>query len=295
MRDYCKRAALAKTVPFTTKGFRIGAKWQALLLWLLAISLLGVAICWALQAWCGDNQSGQHQRILLHDERRPVAIVDFWPLEQQVFVVDLTAIADLDFVNKFNQAQQDQSPEQATATVSTSSPFSSVSTIYSLGLGMLFDRTLLVNNLELNQEAIESFLRQDAKLATLVDNDQLWWRFESFQKFQARKQKQQFNCPVAVINATSPSGLAANFSSMIERSQFAVIRKANLSKDYPLSQVIYDENNVDCQNLLGKLAAFGEFQVNKQEQSLLGNYRAKMVIILGEDLGNLHALLVDFL
>jgi hypothetical protein len=270
MRDYCKRASLAKTV-----SFKLNSKWQTLLLWLLIFSLLGAVIWWALQAWRGANQSDQQQRILLYSSTRPVAIVDFWPSQQQVFVVDLA--------ESVNFALQ----EQATFSASTA---------YSFGLGMLFDQAFLVENLSTDQESIKNFLsQQSSQLAALIANDQLWWRTESFEKLQNRRQKQKFNCPVAVINATSASGLAANFSLMLERSQFAVIRKANLSADYQQSQVIYDTQNLDCQFLLDRLDRFGKFQINQQDQAVLSEYRAKMVIILGEDLASLHTLFVDFL
>ena len=93
------------------------------------------------------------------------------------------------------------------------------------------------------------------------------------------------DCPVAVVNTTNKAGLAAEMSTILEKTGAVVVRIVDQSSPYQLSTFSYEAYNLACQALVDRAQALFPTQIVKQDNyKLRQEYRADLVIFIGEDL-----------
>jgi len=93
------------------------------------------------------------------------------------------------------------------------------------------------------------------------------------------------DCLVAVVNTTNKVGLAAEMSKILEKSGVVVVRVTDQSSPYQLSNISYAVDNLACQVLADRAVSLFPNQVVKQDSpQLRQEYRADLVILIGEDL-----------
>ncbi len=216
------------------------------------------------QFWTARQQQTASQRILLYQQRQPVAVVHLWPAEGQLFVADLTDADEL--------AVQ---PASETARLA-----------YSFALGSWFDRAVAVDNVSVDRAGIAAALQAQSDLAATLSDDRLWWRFENWASLQRRRQASDFNCPLAILNAGQAVGLAGRVSAILESSVFTIIRKDNYSQVVADTQLFYDEHNPACAPLATALAEWARVEAIAvaPDDSKLTSYRSSMTLLVGEDL-----------
>lgn len=95
------------------------------------------------------------------------------------------------------------------------------------------------------------------------------------------------DCPAAVVNTTSKPGLASKVSTILEKSGAVVVRITDQSSPYQLSTFVYEADNLICQALVDRTQAlFPKQTVEIDSYQLRQEYRADLVIFIGEDLAS---------
>jgi hypothetical protein len=93
------------------------------------------------------------------------------------------------------------------------------------------------------------------------------------------------NCPIAIINTTDISGLAATTSYILEKSGARVIRVDSNGQQLEQTRLVVDNNNLQCQPVVAALTnqvLLGKIdQGTEEDQQLLNRYRADIVLLLG--------------
>ncbi len=101
--------------------------------------------------------------------------------------------------------------------------------------------------------------------------------------------KEKLNgCPVVLVNSAGVNNLAQSHGQMLEANGFLVVNRENPIKKIEESVIYYDQNENDCQQLIGLaqklLPRISKIVPDGGEQAK--QYRAKMVINLGVDFAN---------
>lgn len=93
------------------------------------------------------------------------------------------------------------------------------------------------------------------------------------------------NCPIAVSNATKTSGLAAYTTTLIENIGGLVIRVATEYDQQDRTRILYSSDYPGCQDVAEILARFfPSVEVLPDEQNLTGDYRSRILVLLGDDM-----------
>jgi hypothetical protein len=114
-----------------------------------------------------------------------------------------------------------------------------------------------------------------------VDSWSGWERYRSDLGLQFSDQ----DCPVAVVNTTAQSGLAASVSQVIEQSGYTVVRVTDNPEAEPHSRVVFASDSEVCAAKAASLAHLFPQKVSVEaDTALTQTYRAKIILELGEDI-----------
>ncbi len=96
------------------------------------------------------------------------------------------------------------------------------------------------------------------------------------------------NCNVAVVNTTQKAGLASKMTRIIEKNGAVVVRITDQTSPYQLSTFSFDATHGSCQSLSERLQVLFPHQVvKKNHNQLQQEYRADLIIFIGNDLAHL--------
>lgn len=97
--------------------------------------------------------------------------------------------------------------------------------------------------------------------------------------------EEALQCPVAVVNTTSTTGLAQNMSGILEDSGALVIRVASESNQEPTSRIVAAAATPECQRIIDSITKMLPVSpVYAENEDVLRQYRARLVLFLGEDI-----------
>lgn len=103
-------------------------------------------------------------------------------------------------------------------------------------------------------------------------------------KIQLKSGNEFTQCPVGVINTTSTSGLAGQYSEIVEQSGYPVVRLSDNQDKIPVTTVVFEPNRPECKIEAERLTALlnpePELVANSE---LVKRHRAEIVILLGQD------------
>lgn len=98
------------------------------------------------------------------------------------------------------------------------------------------------------------------------------------------------SCAVAIINTTQRSGVAANLTAVLENSGVAVVRSGNSIWDDEQTAlfVAAGESQLKCLEVQARLQSLSPLVlIPRPEQNKVDQYRASMVLLIGEDLAKI--------
>lgn len=104
--------------------------------------------------------------------------------------------------------------------------------------------------------------------------------------------QQTQQCPVAIINTTEVAGLATQVTGLVEQGGALVVRSEHEAQDSPHTTILTSaESAAACSDVLSLLDTVfpnGAPQTQIDNDSLLTQYRAKIVVLLGDDMGEYY-------
>jgi hypothetical protein len=92
-------------------------------------------------------------------------------------------------------------------------------------------------------------------------------------------------CPLVLVNATAQNGLAAKVAGVLEKDGLRVTRRMSGDAPQANNTIYYDPDNLECQAVLARLKQFFPSEPELVEnKEILQNYRANLVVVLGDEL-----------
>lgn len=221
----------------------------------------------------------ENQRILLIQNQEPIAILSFKVEEKQLLITDLK---DFNFeMNLF--LQEDEKNLQN----------SERNLFYSFILQSTFDQVLDYPLNDLNKESLLSFFKIQKPFYLFLKHPNLLIREHKFNGELPTLSDSFFDCPIALINTTSESGLATTLANILQKSSYSVIKKDNNQDNLSQTKILYDPNVVGCVPVLDKLSKFLPSSLLEKNEEVISNYRAAVVVYVGQDLAQLYVFFVD--
>jgi len=97
--------------------------------------------------------------------------------------------------------------------------------------------------------------------------------------------EQTSECPIAVSNGAGVSGLATYTSNLIERAGGLVIRVTTGYEPQKTTSIVVDSTVPGCQTVAETISRFfPSVQMTIDTQNLTAEYRAKILVLLGQDM-----------
>jgi hypothetical protein len=127
------------------------------------------------------------------------------------------------------------------------------------------------------QRTSEKSMEEPILLTDMLDRMTKSWSVISSEQSQ--------KCPIAVSNGTNVSGLATYSSDLIEKAGGLVIRVATDFEKQDTTTVIVSPSVAECQEIAKKIGQFfPSAQISIDTQDLTSEYRAKILVLLGQDM-----------
>lgn len=319
MRDYCPsrreqkklkaKKVKARKVRRSKKKSTI-VNWQKLSLFFLSLFLLlllGLLFFYLLKnQFAKRHQLVRNQHLLIVDSKLPVAWVVFAPAEEKIKVFDFSQLS----VENWNR-------EEFTKEMSASEEI----LFFSLFFNAFIDQVITYPQQNLSQEKqaqFKDFLvtelrsREEQNLIFYIERSQVTWEWFDDTEAKHAEEKENllsnflernteasygklFECPVAVINSSSVTGLASAFAQLLEKDGFSVVKRDSGQDILAESSLLIDPSIVVCEALLNRFQQLMPAKAVNADHELAQQYRAGAVIFLAEDLAQLRIGAFDFL
>jgi len=318
MRDYCpsrREQKKLKAKKVKARKVRRSKKKSSLINWqklfLFLISLLLLVVLSLLFVYLLKNQlAKRHQlsrnhQLLIVDSNLPYAWVVFSPVEQKIKVFDFSRLSVLQWNGEESTKELNEDEEIL---------------FYSLIFDAFIDRVInypVQNLTEEKQDQFAEFLLAELKgrgaknLLFYLESGQVTWEWFSDSEFNHKEEKQRllanflerntaanygklFECPVAVINSSTVTGLATAFAQLLEKDGFSVVKRDSGQDVLAESSLLIDPNITACQSLSNRFAQLMPTKTINVDHELAQQYRAGAVIFLAEDLAQLRIGAFDF-
>ena len=218
-------------------------------------------------------QLKENERVLLLKNQKPIAYLFFNVNNKQITVTDLREINfDLNNLDK---------------TASFTGELNKT-LFYAFFLNTVFDHSYDYTQTDLDKDSLLTFFKDKKPYHFFLQDRAVLWREQTFDSKNSMLVEPVFDCPVAIINTTSESGLANSLAIMLEKSSFSIIKKDSNTENLPQTKVFYNPSEKSCGYLLEKLdKIFPPSLVSVNEAETL-NHRASLVIYIGKDLADLY-------
>lgn len=215
----------------------------------------------------------EDERILLIKNQEPMAYLSFNVNNKQLTVTDLRqSNFDLDDLDSSASFEGELNKNL----------------FYAFLLDTVFDHSYEYTKENLDKDSLSDFFKDKKAYHIFLQDKELLWREQKFTPKNSVLVEPIFDCPVAIINTTTESGLASSLASMLEKSSFSIIKKDSNTDNLEHTKVFYDRNAASCGRLLEKLnKIFLSSLVSIDETETL-NHRAALVIYIGRDLADLY-------
>jgi hypothetical protein len=319
MRDYCpsrREQKKLKAKKVKARKVRRSKKkssifnWQKLSLFFLSLSLLlllALLFFYLLKNQLAKrHQLTRNQHLLIVDSKLPVAWVVLAPAEEKIKVFDFSQLS------VENWSREDFAREMNTDEETL---------FYSLFFNAFIDQVIAYPQQNLSQEKqtqFKDFLitelrsREESNLIFYIEQKQVTWEWFSDDKAKSWEEKANllgnflsrnteasygklFECPVAVINSSSVTGLASAFAQLLEKDGFSVVKRDSGQDILAESSLLIDPSITACQSLLDRFEQLIPGKTVNTDHELAQQYRAGAVIFLAEDLAQLRIGTFDFL
>jgi hypothetical protein len=262
-REERRRGNKEKTVESSKKTV-VSSFWLFLPVFLLLFlaMLLGV---WQLRTWLLERKSIQSdQKILLLRSGKPEALLLFRVKQKRSEWASLVSFSET---------------EKSPSKIAFNPDFPNF--FWSMQLGVFLDQSFELHapfsettllEAEFLPEETKNFLK-NVPLQQEDFGKTSWWQ----------EGEKAYDCPLSIVNATQQSGLANQLSQVLETANFSVVRKENAKATLGNSQLITDGNS-HCRQLVQRLQTAWPFLEVREDASVTQEYRAALVLILGENL-----------
>lgn len=220
----------------------------------------------------------ENERVLLLKNQEPMAYLFFDVNNKQITITDLRQNNfDLDTLNPSASFEGELNKNL----------------FYAFLLDTVFDHSYEYTQENLNEDDLSAFFKDKKAYRVFLQDKELLWREQKFTPKNSVLVEPIFDCPVAIINTTSESGLATSLARMLEKSSFSIIKKDSNTDNLEQTKVFYNPNEQSCGQLLEKLdKIFPPSLVSMDETETL-NHRAALVIYIGKDLADLYNFFVS--
>lgn len=319
MRDYCPsrreqkklkaKKVKARKVRRSKKKSTI-VNWQKLSLFFLSLFLLlllGLLFFYLLKnQFAKRHQLVRNQHLLIVDSKLPVAWVVFAPAEEKIKVFDFSQLSVANW-NREEFAKEMSANEEIL--------------FFSLFFNAFIDQVITYPQQNLSQEKqaqFKDFLvtelrsREEQNLIFYIERSQVTWEWFDDTEAKHAEEKENllsnflernteasygklFECPVAVINSSSVTGLASAFAQLLEKDGFSVVKRDSGQDILAESSLLIDPSIVVCEALLNRFQQLMPAKAVNADHELAQQYRAGAVIFLAEDLAQLRIGAFDFL
>lgn len=219
------------------------------------------------------------ERILLLDDKKPLAILFFNVENKQLILTDLS------------EANFDLSGFDKEATLT--SEFNK-NLLYSFLFDMAFEQSYVYEGADLSREELLTFFKDKPSYYFFLKDPDLLWREQKFEKKLPSLSKPVFSCPVALINTTNEIGLATSLASILEKSAFSIIKKDNNQQNLEKTKIFYDPLEKNCAPLLEKIREILPTDLIVADKEEVLTHRASLVIYIGRDLADLYFFFINF-
>lgn len=274
LRDYCPNKKLPKPVSKKHDSKKTSEFSQKFVVPFILVSTLIILSAIAIKNGLTKLYSlKENERVLLLKNQKPVAYLFFNVNNKQIIVTDLRqSNFDLDNINNSASFEGELNKNL----------------FYAFLLDTVFDHSYEYTQANLDEDDLLAFFKDKKAYHIFLQDRELLWREQKFATKNSVLVEPIFDCPVAIINTTSESGLANSLASMLEKSSFSIIKKDSNADNLEQTKVFYNPNEKSCGRLLEKLKKiFPPSLVSINETETL-NHRAAMVIYIGKDLAGLY-------
>lgn len=270
IKDYSapsKSAKMAELKVFDTKIsslIKLKTKWLVPLLLLL---VLGVFLFFALQSEFRSLLGlSENRRLLLVKAGRPLAVLSFRVDEKQLFISDLRDknLFSSDLPGDFSRQSQLLN--------------------YSFALGVILDEIHDYPFEDLSKASLLSFFKQQRPYRLFLQHADLLIRQQVYSGELPILDGSFFDCPLALINTTTATGLAGSMAKVLEQSAFLVVKKESNNDNLEQTKIVYDPNAAACTVVFDKLSKFLPGSLLVADQEAVKLQRSLIVIYLGQDL-----------
>jgi len=219
-----------------------------------------------------------NERVLLLNNQKPIAYLFFNIENKQLTITDLRDIEldliDLDQKLEFNNE-------------------SSKTLFYAFLFNTMFDHSYEYLSSDLNKKELLAFFKDKKPYYFFLQDEAVLWREQKFNPKNFILVEPVFNCPVAIINTTTETGLATSLANMLEKSAFSIIKRDSNTDNLEQTKIIYNDNESSCGHLIDKLSKIFPPSVLLADETEALNHRAALVIYIGQDLANLYNFFVS--
>lgn len=277
--DYCPHS---KTNKVKTKAVKPSKKTFALnqrvvfIVGLVALVILLSFVAIKLQL---ENlyQLKENERVLLLQNKKPIAILYFNVNNKQLVVSDLRR-------ENFDLSSLDS------ATISSQLKRN---LIYSFILGTAFDQSYEYSSNNLDRDSLTIFFKKQKIYYSFLKDKDLLWKEQTYAKDNSLIMEPIFNCPIALINTTGEAGLASSLANIFEKSAFSIIKKDDNKQNLSQSKITYDPDQPACQQIIEKLNKILPESSLVADKNDVAENRASLVIYIGRDLADLYLFFVN--
>lgn len=219
-----------------------------------------------------------NERVLLLKNQKPIAYLFFNIEDKQLTVTDLQEL-------NFNADNFDQLSSMASE--------SSKTLFYAFLFNTMFDHSYEYSSSELNKKELLTFFKDQKSYYFFLQDEAVLWREQKFNPKNFVLVEPIFNCPVAIINTTTETGLATSLANMLEKSAFSIIKRDSNTDSLERTKIVYNTNEPSCTYLIDKLNKVFPPSVLIADETETLNHRAALVIYIGQDLANLYNFFVS--
>lgn len=280
LRDYCPTKKSTKSGSKKTAQKNASEFKQKCLGSFVLVAIVFIASALAIRNGLAKFYSlKENERVLLLKNQEPVAYLFFNVNNKQVEVTDLRQ-NNFDLLDDWNK-------EVSLAGKLNKNLF------YAFLFNTVFDHSYEYTQADFDRDNLLTFFKDKRAYRIFLQDKELLWREQKFTPKNSFLVEPVFDCPVAIINTTSESGLANSLANMLEKSSFSIIKKDSNTTNLEQTKIFYNPSETSCGQLLEKLdKIFPPSLVSIDEVEAL-NHRAAMVIYIGRDLADLYNFFVS--
>jgi len=208
----------------------------------------------------------ESRRLLLINAGRPLAVLSFRVDDKQLFISDLRdeSLFALDLPSELSRQSQ--------------------LLTYSFALGVILDEIHDYPFEDLSKASLLSFFRQQRPYHLFLQHSDLLIRQQVYSGELPVLDGSFFDCPLALINTTTATGLASSMAKVLEQSAFLVVKKDSNNDNLEQTKIIYDPTATACTAVFNKLSKFLPESLLVADQEAVKAQRSLIVIYLGQDL-----------